>query len=165
MGKKILLGILVLVALFTITGCGKGEDVDFNKTKTITFHDLTVEIPEVFTIDNENSDNVMQFYNYNDDEKYNSCMLDLSISNYPKSDMKESIQEGFYDKIDWSYSEKNINGNKWFIGYREESVKYNQTYYVINKNGKKYALNYDDFGSGEKCAEALKIIEKSLNFK
>lgn len=157
--------IIMIVVLLLLSGCGKNGDIDFNKTETVAFHDLTAEIPKVFTIDNENSDDDMIFYSYNDEEKYNGCMLYFSISDYPKKDIKEAMQEGFYDKNDWSYSEKNINGNKWSIGYREESVKYNKTYYVINKNGKEYALSYEDFGSGEKCAEALKNIEKSLNFK
>lgn len=157
--------VIIVVMLLVLSGCGKGRDIDFNKTDTITFHDLTAEMPKAFNIDNKNSNNNMQFYSYNDDEKYNSCMLYFAISDYPKSDMKEAIQERFYGKNDWSYSEKTINGYKWSIGYREESVKYNQTYYVVNKYGKEYVLSYDDFGSGEKCADALKVIEKSLNFK
>ena len=151
--------------VLVLSGCGKGGDVDFNDTETITFRDLTAEMPKAFTINNENSNNDIQFYSYNDKEKYNGCMLYFAVSDYPKSDMKEAIQEEFYNKNDWSYSEKTINGYKWSIGYREESVKFNQTYYVINKNGKEYALSYDDFGSGEKCADALKIIEKSLKFR
>lgn len=157
--------IIIVVVLLVLSGCGKNGDVDFNKTETIAFHDLIAEMPKVFIIDNENSDDDMIFYSYDDEEKYNSCMLYFAISDYPHNDMKVAIQDGFYGKNDWSYSEKNINGNKWSIGYREESVKYNKTYYVINKNGKEYTLSYDDFGSGEKCAEALKIIEKSLNFR
>ena len=162
--KKFSLIIIVVMLLF-LSGCGKKGDADFNKTEAVVFHDLTAEIPEIFTIDNENSNDDMIFYSYDDEENYNGCMLYFSISDYPRSDTKEAIQEGFYDKNDFSYSEKNINGNKWSIGYRKESVKYNQTYYVINKKGKEYALSYEDYGSGEKCAEALKIIEKSLNFR
>lgn len=162
--KKISLIIIVLMVL-VLNGCGKGGDIDFNNTETIIFHDLTAEMPQAFTIDEENSNSDIIFYSYNDKENYNSCMLYFAISDYPKSDMKEAIQEEFYDKYDWSYNEKTINDNKWSIGYREESVKFNQTYYVINKNGKEYALNYDDFGSGDKCAEALKIIEKGLKFR
>lgn len=162
--KKLSL-IIMIVMVMVLSGCEKGEDVDFNNTETITFHDLTAEMPKAFTIDSENNDDYIIQYSYNDDEKYNSCMLYFAISDYPKSDMKEAIQEGFYDKKDWTYNEKTINGNKWAVGYREESVKLNQTYYVINKNGKEYVLNYDDFGSGEKCADALKIIEKSLKFR
>ncbi len=158
--KKINLFIIVVISL-VLTGCGS---IDFTKTETVTFYDLVVEIPKAFTIDNENSNSNMQFYSYNDKEKYNSCMFDLFISDYPKSNMREAIQEDFYDITDWSYSEKDINGYRWSIGYKENSVKYNQTYYVINKNGKEYKIGYSDFGSGEQCAEALKIIEESLKF-
>lgn len=162
--KKLSLIIMVLMVLI-LSGCGKGGAVNFNDTETITFHDLTAKMPKAFTIDKKNSNNNIQFYSYNDNDNYNGCMLHFAVSDYPKSDMKEAIQEGFYDKNDWSYSEKTINGYKWSIGYREESVKFKQTYYVINKNGKEYALSYDDFGSGEKCADALKIIEKSLKLR
>jgi len=157
--------LIMVVMLLVLSGCGKNRDVDFSKTETVTFHDLTVEMPKAFTVDEENSDEDMQFYYYVDDGNYNGCMLYFAISNYPKSNMKEAIQEGFLDKTDFTYNEKNINGYKWSVGYREESIKFNQTYYVINKNGKEYVLSYDDFGSGKKCAEALKVIEKSLKFK
>ena len=44
--------------------------IDFNNTETITFHDLTAEMPKAFTIDNKNSDNYIIQYSYNDNEKY-----------------------------------------------------------------------------------------------
>ena len=162
--KKINLFVIVLMLLI-LSGCGKTGNVNFSKTDTVTFHDLTVEIPKEFTIDNDNGDEYIKFYSYDDDEKNNSCTLTLSMSDYPNSDMKETIKEGFMGETDFTYSEKNINGYNWSIGYREGSVKFNQTYYVINNKGKEYSLSYDDFGSGEKCAEALKVIEKSLKFK
>ena len=107
--KKFSLIIMVIMVL-VLSGCGKGGDINFNDTENITFHDLTAKMPKAFTIDNENSNNDMQFYSYADEEKYNNCMLYFAISEYPKSDMKEAIQEGFYDKNDWSYNEKTING-------------------------------------------------------
>lgn len=161
--KKSYLLIMILITLM-LSGCGKNGNAEFTETDTVAFHDLTVEIPKVFVKDNENSHSDMVFYTYNDEEKYNICMLYLNISDFPNNDLKESIKDGMLGKTDFTYNEKDINGHKWAIGYREQSVKSNKTYYVINKNGKEYALNYDDFGSGDKCAEALKIIENSLKF-
>ncbi len=157
--------ILVIVMLLVMTGCGKSDDIDYNDTEKVTFYDLTFEVPKAFKSDTENGNEYIQFFNYMDEEKYNTCMMHYSISDYPNSDMKAAVKEGFLDKTDFTYNEKTINDNKWAIGHREESVKFNQTYYVIVKNGKQYEIGYDDFGSGEKCAEALKVIEKSLNFK
>ena len=161
--KKINLFVMILMVLI-LSGCGKNGNVDFNKTDTVTFHNLTLEIPKDFIKDSENSTNNIVFYSYDDTDKYNSCMLYLSLSNYPKSDIKKAIQDGFLGKTDFTYNEKNINGNKWSIGYREQSIKSSQSFYVINNNGKEYSLSYEDFGSGEDCAKALKVIENSLKF-
>ena len=161
--KKIRIFIIVLMVLI-LTGCSD-NNVDFSKTNIVTFNDLTVEIPNAFTKDTDNGTDEMVFYSYSDAEKYNYCSMYLAISNYPDSDMKKAIQEGgFYNKTDWTYNEKDINGYKWSIGYKEESVKHNKTFYVINHNGKEYSFNYEDYGSGDKCAEALKVIEKTLKF-
>lgn len=162
--KKINL-IIIIAMLLIVSGCGKSEEVDFNETNTITFHNLIVEMPKAFNVDTGSTTEYMQFYSYNDTENYNSCMLYFAIYDYPSKDMKQAIKEGMFNETDITYSEKNINGNKWSIGYREESNKFNQTYYVINKDDEEYVLNYDDYGSGNKCAEALKVIEKSLKFK
>ena len=159
--KKI--GLLaVVVSLLLLSGCGKS--VNFDDTDTITFHDLTVSIPKVFIHDEENSNDKMTFYAYNDNDD-NACMVYFSFSDYPNGDARESIKFGFLDKEDFTVTEKTINDNKWSIGYREESKKQKQSFYVITVNGKEYNMSYDDFGSGEDCAKALKVIEKSLTLK
>jgi hypothetical protein len=133
--------VATVVLVVVLVGYGKNGDVDFSNTETITFYDLTAKIPKAFAIDNENSSNDMKFYGYADDEKYNNCMLYFAVSDYPASSMREAIEEGFYGKSDWTYDEKNINGDKWAVGHREESAKFNQTYYVAEKNGKEYTVS------------------------
>ena len=161
--KNIKIAIAVCM-LLVLSGCGKSNEIDYSKTNTIKFHNLVVELPQAFVNDEENSNNDIVFYSYDSEDKYDGCMVYFAISDYPKDDLKEAIQQEFYEKHDWSYSEKNINGNKWAIGYRKESEKFNQSFYVINKDGKEYSFSFDDFGSGERCSEALKHIENSLKF-
>ena len=161
MKKFYLLGIVLMA--FILCGCGNKE-VDLNKTSTITFHDLKADLPTVFEQDPENSSDDIIFFSYTDEKNYNGCMLHFSFSEYPTENIKDAITEGLLGKTDYEYSEKEINGYKWAIGHREENDKFNQTYYAIVKDGKEYNFSYDDFGSGEDCAKALSIIEKSLKF-
>lgn len=151
---------LIIFMMLVLSGCGK--NLNFTKTNTIKFHNLTLEIPAVFKTDNENNDENIIFYTYDDNDK-NYCMLDISVSYYTKSDLKAIIREELLDK-DFVFSEKDINGYKWSIGYIEEDVKHNQTVYAINNDNKEYLISYDDLGSGEDCSKLLKIIEKELKF-
>ena len=160
--KKNLFAVICISLL--LSGCGNGKDIDYNKTDTVTFYNLTFEIPTIFTFNSADSQDDIKFYSYEDSKKYNSCKLYVAVSNYPNTDLKKVVQNGLLGETNFSYNEKNINGYTWSIGYVEKSAKRNHTFYAINNNGKQYSISYDDFGSGEKCAEALKIIDKSLKF-
>jgi major membrane immunogen (membrane-anchored lipoprotein) len=160
--KKISL-FIVIVALFMLSACGKEKEADFSKTTEVKFHDLVVQMPDVFVKDNVNSNDGIIQYTY-DDKNDDICMLYFAKSDYPQNDMKSVIQEGLLGKSDFTYSEKEINGNKWAIGTRTEGTTLHQNFYAINYNGKEYTMNYDDFGRGKECTKALSIIENSLKF-
>ena len=162
--KKISLFITIFLLLI-ISGCAStSEEVDFNKTKTITLDALSVEVPEIFELGKVSNSEYI-YYTYLDDGKYNNCTVSLSKSNYPMSSLKEIVQSEFLDKLDFTYSEKTINGQKWGVGYLESSAKYSQTIYGTIYNGKEYVVHYDDLGSGDDCAKVLSIIEKSIKLK
>lgn len=157
--------IILGAAIIMLSGCGKGKNVDFSKTNTVTFHDLTLEMPEVFTVDNEDSTDTVQYYSYEDSEMNNMCMLSLNIISNTNYDAKKAVKNILIDDTNASYNEKEINGYTWTIGYKEETAKSSLTVYAINKDNNEYAISYIDMGSGDDCAKALKVIEKNLNFK
>ena len=139
--------LFVFLFLFMLCGCGK-DSVDFSKVEEVKFNNLKLEMPLVFEKDLEYSDDEIIFYDYDDEDNYNNCMFNISISNYPSDDLKEVIQETLLNETDFEYSEKTINGQKWAVVYREESKKYNQSAYVTVYNGKEYALTMDENGDG-----------------
>ena len=124
--------------------------------------DLKIEVPNAFVYDEENSYDNMMFYSYNDDSDL--CTLSISTSEYTYDDLKEAVKNGMYGETNYTYSEKMINGKNWSVGQTNSSKSGAHSYYAINYNSRRYSIGYDNFGSGEKCADALKIIEDSLNF-
>lgn len=163
--KKVLSISLILIIVLLLTGCGKEKDeVDLNKTKDITFYDLSFKIPEVFTRDEKNSDEDIIFFDYDSDTE--SCMVSLSHSEYAEDDLKKAVEEGLFKEEGRTieFFEKTVNGVTWSAGKYVRSQKTTHYYYVTNHNNESYDLGIDDFGSTGSCEKAKNIIVNSLKF-
>lgn len=169
--KKNIMILLVLVLL--LSGCGKKDEsgssknVNLSNTKKVSFHDLQLEIPTIFTRDEENSSDDFVIYGYDNfsEERNNFCNMYISFSEYTSDNLKDNIKDSLLlENEDFSFKEQNINGNTWSIGFYEESKKDLRSAYSININDTNYSIKYEDMGSGDLCEKALKVIENSLKF-
>ena len=162
--KNKIIGILsILLTIIIITGCEKNT-LDLNDINTVTFGDLSFEIPKAFEKDENNSNDTIIQYDFSTKDKKNLCMLYFSKSDYVADDLKEEVKFCLLNNDDISYSTKNINGIEWTTGYLNGGKKRENHCYVVNHNNKRYEFQYSDFGSGDLCEKALNKIESSLRF-
>ena len=113
--KKILLSLLVVVAVFTITGCGNNSSSSSSKVNSNTF-----KIKDVSFVFNQDSE-------FHDFKYKNSKELTLDESKY--SLHLEYANKDIYDgrfvyRISLSYTDQS-NLEKFLDGYKSEKVKIN----------------------------------------
>ena len=164
--KSILKGLFVLLmTIILTTGC-KNNSLDVNNTKTITFKNLSAEIPSAFEKDNENSSEDFIQFEFSTDDNSNTCMMRFSkMEGYPSSDLKNTVYEGLLNRDDIEYSSKTINGITWTTGYYTEGVKLIAHSYATNYNNTLYEFEFEDFGNGDLCNQAFEKIANSLKLK
>ena len=126
MKRKLLLGILVLVGIFTITGCA-ADNEELNKTnvKKETFYELKYVEPKNYSSvsDFGNSDNKSKNYIYGD--------ADGSINiNYQKGKDYSEVEESYYNK----HTEKDINGTTWRVMDDNSAGVTSRFYYTVYNN-------------------------------
>lgn len=166
MKKSLLIIILTIITITICTGCNKqGKELNLKETSTVTFNDLTIEIPKDFEKDALNNEDKSNFKLYYGDT-YCSLYLNTYDSIYSENEKQEEIKQ-WINIIMESENEnvpfKNINGHDW--GYGEKNT--NDIYYSSIYKGKKYTVNYkyeEEYSNGI-CEEAFEIILNSLNFK
>lgn len=129
MEKKILLSLLVLVGLFTITGCGKSNENELTKdgkSKT-SFAELMYKEPTDFVkkekyIDTD-AEKTLVYQLDNTDENVSINMHYDKGKNY-----------GYIEDSYTKYTEKEINGTTWRIIHDDDFGKVTDTYYVVYNN-------------------------------
>ena len=147
MKKKIILSLLVIVALFTITGCGKSDSKGSSSDNLhkLEFVNMRYNEPKNFSkkeptnIDN----NKVLNYFFAEDSTKNIKLL------YYKNKKESMFLDG--DK----YVEKEINGIKWKVIHEDDMdnviydtyiYEYRNDLYVIELNAvDKYSDEFDNF--------------------
>lgn len=129
MKKKILFGLLVIVALFTITGCGKSNENSLTKDgkAKAEFVDLMYNEPTDFVkkeklIDSEDMKTLIYRLDNTDEN--------VSINLYYNKGKNYNYIENSSKK----YTEKEINGTTWRIIHDDDFGIVTDTYYVVHNN-------------------------------
>lgn len=172
MKKKIILGLLVLVSLFTITGCGsKEESNNKDNTKKVEREsiknqqgyqegkykilDLTFNLPDGYELDGENR------YTYRDTS--NALIVELYVDDNVE-DLRTFIKKDthlFYPTME-GLKETNINGNTWLKGTTID----NTIVYYIKDGSKAYSVMLSPVFTLKGMVDNLvNTFETSLYFK
>ena len=129
MKKKILLGLLVIVALFTITGCGKSNENSLTKDgkAKAEFVDLIYNEPTDFVkkeklIDSEDMKTLIYRLDNTDEN--------ISINLY----YNKGKNYNYIENSSTKYTEKEINGTTWRIIHDDDFGIVTDTYYVVHNN-------------------------------
>ena len=130
MKKKILLSLLVLVGLFTITGCGNSSDNELTKdgkAKTL-FVELMYKEPTDF-VKKENliDTNDIKVLIYQLDNTDENVYINM---HYDKGKDYNYITDSYT-----KYTEKEINGTTWRIIHDDDFGIVADTYYVVYNGG------------------------------
>ena len=153
MKKKIFLILLLVVGLFTITGCGKNNDLTKDGKAKSSFIDLIFKEPANFTrkeeIDVMEGVKVLIYYIDNTDEDINIYM------HYDKGKGYEYIT----DSTD-QYTEKEINGTTWRIMHTNDFGIECDLYYVVYNND----LYQVEFNGIDKKADMASFMDE-VSFK
>ena len=138
MKKKLIIGLLVLISVFTFVGCT-------SNSKKEKFYELRYVEPKGFkgVIETGTEENRLKNFYYGD--------YDGSINmNYQKGSDYTEIEELYYNK----YTEKEINGTTWRVMDDETLgvvsrfyyTVYNNNLYLIELNGyDKYKKDMEEF--------------------
>lgn len=129
MKKKILLGLLVIVSLFTITGCGKSNENSLTKDgkAKAEFVDLMYNEPTDFVkkeklIDSEDMKTLIYRLDNTDEN--------VSINLY----YNKGKNYNYIENSSTKYTEKEINGTTWRIIHDDDFEIVTDTYYVVHNN-------------------------------
>ncbi len=176
MKKKIIFSLLVIVALFTITGCrsnnkpstntDKPEDKKQEERESIknqkgyqegkySIDDLTFNLPDGYTLDGDNR------YTYRDTS--NALIVELYVDDHIEN-LKSFIEKdthSFYPTIE-ALSDTVINGNTWLKGKTID----NTIVYYIKDGSKAYSIMLSPvFTTSGMLDNLVNIFESSLYFK
>lgn len=164
--KNNVIKMFVFVILFVVflTGCTTDDTEKNDEVISSSIGDLKFNMPVVFEKSKESSSDII-FYNFDTSDNKNICLLDFSISDYPEDNLQEVIEDNLLHEDNINYSTKNINGEKWTVGYVKMSEKSISYSYAINYHNKLYQFDFDDYGSGNLCEDYRVMIENSLDFK
>lgn len=165
MKRKLETIVIMILLVVSLTGCGGKNDKFFDKTKTLTFDELELNLPVSFEKYEEGSKEDLVGYSYLSEDGKDLCILTLSKINGVSSDLNETISLGLLFAPEINYYTKEINGNNWTMGYVVEDGKPTNYYYAINYNDKQYGVSYNDYGSSNLCRQYLDMIEVSLKLK
>ncbi len=146
MKKKILLGLLVLLGLFIITGCaGDNGELSNDGRKKISFYNLNYLEPKGYSSDSKFGSDENKTKNYVYGEYDGSINL-----NYQKGKDYSEMENLYYNE----HTEKEINGTTWRVMDNNDAgiqskfyyTVYNGDLYIIELNGiDKYQTEMDDF--------------------
>lgn len=163
--KKIKIFSILVISLLLFTGCNS-QKTNLTENQEVTYKNLKFSIPANFEKTEEEG---WVSYNWASDDFKNSCNLSLSTYKTIKTVDLEGI--AYDDLTAFADDENNIktstitvNGIIWAKAEVYNNQKSSFTAYATEKNGEVYTIRYDDYGSGEICAEVLSIIEKSLSY-
>ena len=176
MRKKLLLGLLVIVGLFAITGCGKSSNIETNINKKINDNKEVVTIQgEKFNLSSErvlggihyqenyvdfNTDQIgnMRTMNYSKEGKSIFEVRVMYDENRSDSELKAIVETQTGAK----QQSKEINGIKYI--YYEYTADDGATvhHYMYVFNGKVYTIG---FFLGEKPGDIEEVFMNNVSFK
>ena len=172
--KKLLSIIFVLFGVLLLAGCGS-DKLDVSKTKSDKFGELSFEVPNAFTKEEDKEtlkDSSITFsdFSYEYTKMASNGKFDdmCSLSFFYTDTFPEYTVEKYANIHHQNVkgTKKTINGVEW-LAFSEDFDGDGKMvdYYYYAKNGKKhYEVHYSDWGSGTECGEAMDGIINSLKF-
>ena len=192
MKKKILLGLLVIVALFTITGCGKNSNnnsnvksskeyningISFELDKEDSISKMKYKVSNSFDRRAEASTTVYNLYYDENKDKYDASNLVFSISITANIMQSESNIEYAINKLNNNSSLKNISREQKKINdltweyitldnYYDNNNSYkNHSYYYETYDGKYYTTYIIQFNKVDNMEEFENDFIKNIVFE
>ena len=192
MRKKILLGILVLVALFTITGCGKNSNnnsnmksskeyningISFELDKEDSISKMKYKVSNSFDRRTGASTTVYNLYYDENKDKYDASNLVFSISITANIMQSESNIEYDINKLNNNNSLKNISREQKKINdltweyitldnYYDNNNSYkNHSYYYETYDGKYYTTYIIQFNKVDNMEDFENDFIKNIVFE
>ncbi len=146
MKKKILLGLLVLIGLFIVTGCA------VDSAKKETFFDLKYSVPNNYKSDLDFGSDENKTKNYIFGE------YDGSISiNFQKGKDYSEVENEYYNE----HTEKEINGTKWRVMDNDDLGVKSKFYYTVYNNN----LYFIELNGIDKYQEEMNDFMENTSFK
>lgn len=146
MKKKILLGLLILVGVFMITGCAD------DSAKKETFYDMKYDAPKNYKSDLDfgSDDNKTKNYIFGE--------YDGSISiNYKKGKDYSEVENEYYNE----HIEKDINGTTWRVMDNDDLGVKSKFYYTVYNNN----LYFIELNGIDKYQEEMNDFIENVSFK
>ena len=192
MKKKILLGLLVIVALFTITGCGKNSNnnsnlksskeyningISFELDKEDSISKMKYKVSNSFDRRSGASTTVYNLYYDENKDKYDASNLVFSISITANIMQSESNIEYAINKLNNNSSLKNISREQKKINdltweyitldnYYDNNNSYkNHSYYYETYDGKYYTTYIIQFNKVDNMEEFENDFIKNIVFE
>lgn len=146
MKKKIIFSLLVIITLFTITACGKQEEVDETlfKVNNLEFHlDKESEFKNIkYTISSDFKEVIQDMYiQYNYYQEDNTNLLFYRVFYYENKDINYAINDlDLGENINLTDGKINDIDYKYYPEPRDDGGTIH--FYFINKNDDLYVLNF-----------------------
>ena len=123
MKKKILLGLLVLLGLFIITGCaGDNGELSNDGRKKNSFYNLKYLEPKGYSSDSEFGSDENKTKNY----VYGEYDGSINLNNQKGKDYSE-MENLYYNE----HTEKEINGTTWRVMDNDDAGIQSKFYYTV----------------------------------
>ena len=150
MKNKVIIGLLIIIGLFVITGCA--ADNEETSTKKEKFYELNYNEPKEYTSTSDfgNDNNKTKNYIYGE--------LDGSINiNYQKGKDYKEVENLYYNE----HTEKEINNTTWRVMDDESAGVKSKFYYTVYNND----LYLIELNGIDKYQEQMIEFIKSISFK
>ena len=125
---------------------------------------LHISIPEKFELDDNNEEDNIVYYDYNDTDLSNTCIIQIEYKDYYDTNIEQEAKDNIFVNGSYHTEEKEINNHKWWVITLRHNIKAIYYSYATTYNDKIYTIKYDDIGTGNYCDKAYNKIFKTIKF-
>ena len=174
MKKKIILSLLIVLALFTITGCGKSNDNENNSANSIEKNDVAyVEIGnDKYKLQSKSElkdlHYLENYVDFNTDRVGNTKMMSFNYEGKFSFEVRVNCEEEHsYDEVKTRLSEyeektKKINGITYLYYEYKNNIGDDAHYYLYEYNNKTYSII---FFLGENPGNIEEVFMNNVRFE
>lgn len=161
-----IISLVCLILLIVYINKSKPEkDTIKIKVEKHKIENLIIEIPADFKLDSTDEENHIVYYNYNDKELENTCIVMIGYKDKYTDDMEKEAKDNIFVTGSYNVEVKNINNQAWTLVSLKHNVKTLYYSYATSYKDKIYNVKYEDLGIGDYCDTVYKKIFKTIKFE